>query len=292
MNGLLLLGGDSRLARRIVATTPTDRQIVRRGTASQESIVVKDYAALPTSAFYDIATVVNCVGTAAGGAAELDHVNHIVAISAARKARAAGVRHFIQISSLSVYGRAQYINRQTAIAPVSNYGLSKASADAELMALASPCFAVTILRAPAIYGPGALGKFGTLARLMCRTGWLPVPRLLSCRSVVHCDNIAAVISELVARPAGGGLEFVADHQPFSLATLASAVMAAGGPPIKLVVSPDAMFAALRMIAPAIHASLYSQSLIDPNDAMTTGMTLPVDLAAGLTAALAANGRLA
>ena len=75
MNGLLLLGGDSRLARRIVATTPADRQIVRRGTASQESIVMKDHAALPTSAFHDIATVVNCVGTAAGGAAELDHVN-------------------------------------------------------------------------------------------------------------------------------------------------------------------------------------------------------------------------
>lgn len=69
-------------------------------------------------------------------------------------------------------------------------------------------------------------------------------------------------------------------------------MAAGGSPIKLVVCPETMFAALRMIAPAIHASLCSQSLIDPNDAMTTGMTLHVDLAAGLTAALAANARLA
>ena len=120
MNGLLLLGSDPRLARRIVPTTPTDRQIVRRGTASQESILVKDYAALPTSAFHDIATVDNCVGTAAGGAAELDNVNHIVAISSARKARAAGVRHFIQTSSLSVYGRAHYVDRQTAIASVSN----------------------------------------------------------------------------------------------------------------------------------------------------------------------------
>ena len=160
------------------------------------------------------------------------------------------------------------------------------------MALASPCFAVTIVRAPAIYGPDALGKFGTLARLMCRTGWLPVTRVLLCRSVVHCDNIAAVISEIVARPAGRELEFVAHHEPFSLATLASAVMAAGGPAIKLVVCPASMFAALRMIAPAIHASLYSQRLIDPNDAITTGMTLPVGLAAGLTAALAGNWRLA
>ena len=60
------------------------------------------------------------------------------------------------------------------------------------------------VRAPAIYGPGALGKFGTLARLMYRTGWLPVTRVVSCRSVVHCDIIAAVISEMAARPAGGG----------------------------------------------------------------------------------------
>jgi len=130
---ILLLGGDSRLARRIAARRPFARSVVRHGTADAVTTVVADYAEVPLSAFVGIATVVNCVGTPVGSPATLHAVNHDVAFASATRARAAGCRHFIQVSSLSVYGRAEQIDGMTPVAPVSAYGRSKAAADAALV---------------------------------------------------------------------------------------------------------------------------------------------------------------
>lgn len=252
-------------------------------------VVVDDYRAIPKSAFDGVTSVINCVGTPLGDAVTLTAVNVDIAVKAARSARDADVCHFIQVSSLSVYGGATAIDATTRVAPVSNYGRSKAAADAALLALALPDFAVTVLRVPVLYGPGAAGKFGQLARAMTAFGAFPVFRPLARRSVLHLDNAAAAIAALLVEPASSGVRFATDHEVFTLDTLAAAVALVSGKGVRLVALPRAAAAIVRRATPAGFASLYQDSLVAPETALTRRLPLPITLAAGLASMLVADG---
>lgn len=287
---VLIVGGSARLACRIRAIVPTARTVVRRN-AGPKDIFVADYAMIPTAAFAGIKTVVNCVGTPTGDEATLWHVNVDTPFAAATRARTAGCRHFIQIGSLSVYGCAQRIDSVTSVAPQSAYGRSKAAADAALFALAGSGFAVTILRVPALYGVGATGKLGMLARAMRRFGGFIVPRQPVARSLLHLDNAAAVIARLIAEPEPrGGIVLAADHEPFNFASFAAAVAADSGQRMMLVRAPWGCATILRALAPNVHASLFADSFIVPDAAITRDMALPVALYDGIAAMLAAEPR--
>lgn len=283
---LLIIGGDARLAQRLARLTPALR-VVRRAGAGPSFVAVDNYAALPEAIFAGVRTVVNCVGISTGDPDTLNRVNVEVAERAAKQARSAGCRHYIVIGSLSVHGHASRIDNTTPIAPVSDYGRSKAAAEAAVAAFATPGFAVTIMRAPALYGADAQGKFGMLARLMCVARAFPVPRDLRQRSVLHLGNAAVVVAKLAANadPKGGTL-FAADHEPFDLYRFAAALRTARGEHVRLLRAPDAVFALLRAVAPGVHASLFAASLIDADAAITTKMDLPISLDVGLAEMLA------
>lgn len=287
---VLIIGGRSRLAARLRAVAPAARAIVRRDPGPND-VMVADYDAIPAAEFAGMATVVNCVGTPNGDEDTLHRINVHVPIAAATAARAAGCRHFIQLSSLSVYGGAATIDAMTQVAPVSAYGRSKEAADSALLALTTPGFAMTILRVPALYGIGAAGKLGTLAQAMRKIGGFVVPRRPIARSLLHLDNAAAVIARLIedADPRCG-IALAADHRPFDFASFAAAVSADSGRPVRLVRAPGWFNTMLRFTAPRLYASTFADSLIAPTATITRDMTLPVDLPDGIAAMLAAEPR--
>lgn len=284
---VLVIGGNARLGRRVAAALGSSRVVVREATGNPGAVVVKDYRDIDDAAFDGVSSVINCVGSPVGGDDVLRQINIAVPVNAARRARDAGCRQFIQLGSLSVYGRAEWIDDTTVAAPLSPYGRSKYAADLALLALATPAFAVTVLRAPALYGVGASGKFGALARLIRRTGLCPVLRAQPRRSALHLDNAAMALVALCSRATPrSGVEFAQDHHPFDLDQLAAAVRQASGRRVRPVRLPDAVLGGIRAAAPALHASLFASSLIDPAAAMTTEMALPVSLLAGLAEMLA------
>ncbi len=289
MAGPLLVGGNARLAQAIARQLPGCRGVVRHGPTG-DATVVADYRTIPEATFAGVATVINCVGTPHGDAATLHAVNVAVAVAAATRARVAGCRQFIQIGSLSVYGGATAIDGTTPVRPATAYGRSKAAADDALLALATPAFSVVVLRVPALYGVGAAGKFGRLAQAMATFGAFPLVRPAARRSVLHLDNAAAAVAALAADPTPTGVYLAADHEAFSLPLLAAAVTATTGTRVRLVPLPGWTAALARRAAPAAFASLYADSLIAPAAAMTTPLALPVRLADGLAAMLAAGHR--
>ena len=94
-------------------------------------------------------------------------VNRDLAVKAARKARAEGVRQFILMSSMSVYGTdTGVITPETVPQPVSFYGKSKLAAEELIQKEADEHFRVCILRPPMVYGPGCKGNFQTVVKLV------------------------------------------------------------------------------------------------------------------------------
>lgn len=115
-------------------------------------------------------------------------VNRDLALRIARKAKAAGVRQFSFMSSMSVYGMdTGLITPDTVPQPVSFYGKSKLAAEELIGREVCEDFKVCILRPPMVYGPGCKGNFQTVVKLVKRS---PVfPQLKNARSMIHIDNL-------------------------------------------------------------------------------------------------------
>ena len=134
-------------------------------------------------------------------------VNTDLAIQVAEQAKAAGVRQFIFMSSMIIYGDAlpygkkKVIDEFTLPAPANCYGDSKWQADKGVRKLADTDFHVAVLRPPMIYGPGSKGNYPILAKLARR---LPVfPAVENQRSMLYIDNLCEFLCLLMLSKEGG-----------------------------------------------------------------------------------------
>lgn len=124
-------------------------------------------------------------------------VNRDLTIETALKAKAEGVKQFIFMSSIIVYGessptnRKKVIDRNTIPEPSNFYGKSKLQAEEGILSLENEIFRVVILRPPMIYGKGCKGNYAKLSEL-CRK--LPVfPDIDNERSMLFIDNLCEFI---------------------------------------------------------------------------------------------------
>ena len=128
-------------------------------------------------------------------------VNRDLTVQTAQKAKDAGVKQFVFMSSAIVYGdsapvgKDKYITKETVPSPANCYGHSKLQAELGLQALESEDFRVVILRPPMIYGPGSKGNYPVLSRL---AGMLPVfPLVENRRSMLYIGNLAEFVRLMI-----------------------------------------------------------------------------------------------
>lgn len=123
-------------------------------------------------------------------------VNRDLAIEVAAKAKRSGIKQFILMSSMSVYGMtAGVITKDTVPTPKSNYGKSKLEADIEIMEMSDNNFKVAILRPPMIYGKGSKGNYPRLSDLAKKTPVFPSKK--NQRSMLHIDNLCEFIKLMI-----------------------------------------------------------------------------------------------
>lgn len=128
-------------------------------------------------------------------------VNTDLAIEVCEKAKAEGVKEFIFMSSMIVYGdsapygKEKIVNKNTVPKAANFYGDSKLQADVAVRSLADDNFKVIVLRPPMIYGKGSKGNYPTLAKLAKK---LPVfPDVNNQRSMLHIDNLCEFLCQIM-----------------------------------------------------------------------------------------------
>lgn len=128
-------------------------------------------------------------------------VNTDLAVEVARKCKAEGVKEFIFMSSMIVYGdsapygKKKVIDEKTVPQPANFYGDSKLQADVAVRDLADDKFKVVVLRPPMIYGKNSKGNYPTLAKLAKK---LPVfPKIENERSMLHIDNLCEFLCQIM-----------------------------------------------------------------------------------------------
>ena len=134
-------------------------------------------------------------------------VNTDLTIETAKKAKSAGVKQFIFMSSAIVYGdsapigKSKIITRETPLNPANFYGDSKVQAELGLQQLNDDSFNVVILRPPMIYGPGSKGNYKILSKMAQK---LPVfPKVNNQRSMLFVDNLMEFVRLMIENDESG-----------------------------------------------------------------------------------------
>lgn len=214
--------------------------------------------------FSGVETVVHCAALAHRTGAErpdadtFDAVNHRLAVELAAKAKAAGVRRFVFVSTIyTIAGNPSPLTPDMPLRPRDDYGRAKAKAEADLRELNG--IEVVIARPVLVYGPGARANLKALIKL-CDSG-LPLPFGLADnrRSFVSLENVAHALTFLSVAPAekvAGRVFHLAEPQPRSTKELVTKLRAALGKPVRLVPVPLVF---MRVLLSAVGKSgLYDQ----------------------------------
>ena len=123
-------------------------------------------------------------------------VNRDLAIKIAKSAKEAGVKQFILLSTMSVYGKTVgHITKKTRPHPVNAYGKSKLQADIEIKRMADKNFKFACLRPPMVYGKGCKGNYQLLKKVALLS---PIfPKYNNERSMIYINNLCEFVKNTI-----------------------------------------------------------------------------------------------
>ena len=134
-------------------------------------------------------------------------VNTDLTVECAKKAKNEGVRQFVFMSSIIVYGESagigkeRVITKDTPLTPANFYGDSKVKAEEGLLELVDDHFKVVILRPPMIYGKGSKGNYPLLAKMARKLPFFP--NVKNQRSMLYIGNLCKFISLMIENEENG-----------------------------------------------------------------------------------------
>lgn len=134
-------------------------------------------------------------------------VNRDLAINSCNLAKEAGVKQFIFMSSMIIYGKDKRIGKVYEISndtepnPENAYGKSKLEADLYIQNQNSESFKTLVIRSPMVYGEGCKGNYPKLLKLAEKLAILP--KIHNKRSVINAQKLCEFYKESIINESSG-----------------------------------------------------------------------------------------
>lgn len=270
-NDILILGSDSYIAQKFISKYSNDFNITsisRVKTGITDEYVITNFREINAVFFHEAEVVINLVAIVHRPDIReekiYDEVNHQLTILNAKKAKQAGVKLFVQMSTIAVYGNASHISIDTNCSPQNAYGRSKLKADEELLAMQDDIFKVAIIRPPLVYGGGkAPGNMMRLIGLADKGIPLPFKEIDNSRDFINVNNLIQYLS-IIAEKQLSGIYLVTDQEPVSTEYLLSTISKYLGKKVSLIKIPKWFTKLLKVISPNEIDKLYGTLRVYPN----------------------------
>jgi len=134
-------------------------------------------------------------------------INVELALQTALKAKKEGVKQFIFLSTIRIYGEYTPENviwsENTEPAPTDNYGKSKLEAEEKLKPLNDSDFLISVLRIPMVYGPGNRGNINKMIDFMVHYRVAPFLTINNERNILYIRNLTEFIDQVITQKASG-----------------------------------------------------------------------------------------
>ncbi len=159
-------------------------------------------------------------------------VNRDLSIKIAEKAKEAGVKQLILLSTMSVYGlTVGRITKETIPNPKNAYGKSKLEADEAIKKLQDDNFKFACLRPPMVYGKGCKGNYQSLRKFALKS---PIfPNIDNKRSMIYIGNLCEFIKQVIDFDRSG-LFFPQNGEYANTSDMVREISEAHGKKIKLI----------------------------------------------------------
>ena len=182
-------------------------------------------------------------------------------IKLAKLAKQNGVKQFIFISTIAVYGEdIQKLDENTTSNPITPYGKSKLEAENQLLELNDDNFVVSIIRPPMIYGKKAPGNIDSLVKLVKKLPVIPLGKIDNKRSFISIQNLCYIIDEIITQKQNG-IFLASDDEPLSTSKLIELIAKNLDKKIYLIKIPF-FESLLKLVKPSFHKRLYGSLEVD------------------------------
>ena len=191
-----------------------------------------------------------------------EKVNKQLTVELATRAKEEGVKQFIFLSTMSVYGlNIGKIRVNTPLNPISFYARSKFSAEQSLQDMNSEDYKVAIIRPPMVYGNTNKGNYNILRKIALST---PIfPKIENERSAIYVDNLCEFL-KLVIDNEMQGVFFPQNEQYLSTSETVSLIAKAHS---KKVYQS-------KLLALAIRPLMFSSTLKKALGSLTYDLSMP------------------
>jgi nucleoside-diphosphate-sugar epimerase len=181
----------------------------------------------------------------------------------ADEAKKQGVRQFIYISSVKVYGNIAdaFVDETTTCKPDDAYGKSKLAAEEYLRSIEDAHFRIAVIRPPLVYGPGVKGNMIRLLALAEKKLPLPFGGIDNKRSMVFIDNLVELINR-VAETEARGIFIAGDPEAISTQDLLRLIREYMNNRKGLISLPAFGRKLLKVVRPALFERLFGSFVID------------------------------
>lgn len=189
-------------------------------------------------------------------------VNYKLTKELASRAKECGVKHFIFMSTIKVFGdRYKLLTPDLPCLPTDAYGKSKLMGEEAIRELKSDDFVVSIIRPPLVYGPGVKGNMKKLLELVDRRRILPLGGINNKRSMVAVDNLISLIFTMIEKRVSGTF-LVQDEVPVSTSELLNTMAEIKEVKLKLVSIPIVIRNLIKALKPEIYKRVFGSLVVD------------------------------
>ena len=209
---------------------------------------------------FHLSALVHQMGGAS--ASEYERVNVTQTLQLAQKAKNSGVKHFVFMSTVKVYGEEtdSIYTESTSCHPEDEYGKSKLKAELELQKLEDENFKASIVRTPIVYGYGVKANIKNLVNLVNKVPVLPFGKIENKRSMVYIGNLCHLV-DIVIQQQKSGIFLASDDEPLSTSRLIELIAKNLDKKIYLIKIPF-FETLLKIVKSSFHKRLYGSLEVD------------------------------
>lgn len=193
------------------------------------------------------------------------YVNRDLAVRTAKAAKAAGVKQFVFLSTVKVYGAFNpekgVWNEESVCEPEDGYGKSKYAAELALKELEDQHFTVSVIRTPLVYGQDVRSNMLSLIKLVERFPVLPLGKIENKRSFTSAQNLVAFIDRIIEKKASG--VFIAkDEKDLSTTELVTLLSNYLDKRVRLIHIPEFLITLSKKVYPRVFDRLYGSFFLE------------------------------
>jgi len=191
-------------------------------------------------------------------------VNTDLPLHLAAEAQKSGVKHFIQMSTIAVYGNTNTVSENSPENPETIYGRTKLQADKALLEMQSDDFKVSIIRPPMVYGGGnAPGNLMRLIRFSLKGIPMPFKGVDNKRDFIHVMNLIEALRTVIGE-AMPGIIIPTDREAISTEGIVRLVKKHAKSSVWLMPVPKFALSLGKKFFPAYYRKLYGSLHVQCN----------------------------